>query len=75
MEEYFRHFLDFVTFSFNDDYKQTLQAEKGHFYPFEEKGRGLDHQDPSHTCERGYMQRDNDFYEGADTYPLINSTA
>ena len=40
MEEYYRYFFDFVTFKFNDDYKHTLQAEKGDFYPFKEKGPG-----------------------------------
>ena len=30
----------------NDKYKKILYAEKGHFYPSEEKGRGIDPQDP-----------------------------
>ena len=36
---------DFVTFKLSDDYKQILEAEKGHLYPFEEKGSGLYPQD------------------------------
>ena len=39
-------FSDFVTFKFSNDYMQILLSEKGHFYSFEVKGRGLDSQHP-----------------------------
>ena len=39
-----------ITFKFNDDYEQILQAVEGHFFPFEEKGRGLDPQGPLRSC-------------------------
>ena len=33
----YRDFPVFSAFKFIDDYKQSLQSEKWHFYPFEDK--------------------------------------
>ena len=39
----------FCYIQINDDYKQILRAEKGHFHPF--KMSDLDHQDPVRSYE------------------------
>ena len=53
-KKYYINFPDFLTFKINDDYKQILWTEKGHFYPFEEKGSGLEPQeDPLRSCAPG----------------------
>ena len=39
-----------ITFKVNDNYKQILCIEKGHFHPFEERDMALDPQDPLCSC-------------------------
>ena len=46
--KYYRNFPDFVTFKLSDDFRQIRnEAVKGHFYPFEDLGKGLDPEDPT----------------------------